>query len=325
MLAPLVSIIIPVYRAEKTLPACLDQLKAQSYRTLQLIFIDDCSSDGSYAYLASQREALEALGMEVTLLRHEKNQGVAVARNTGLDAAHGEYIYSVDADDRLADNAIELLVKAAEQRRVDIVGCEYSLEEGGHVRHIHQPDVKTGQEAFQQICYGRMKWNLWLFLFRRELIEKPEPLRFLPGKNMGEDLMLLGRLLDRANGVEIIHQPLYTYVRSEEQITGSYRPEHWSQVFANLEMLDFSLSSEARAYIPYLKLTLKRPLLVTGKKADYLRWTDTYRETDSFIMQNPGLPFRSKILEQMAAKRQYWYVALYYHVVMRGLYSLFYR
>ena len=92
MLAPLVSIIIPVYRAEKTLPACLDQLKAQSYRTLQLIFIDDCSSDGSYAYLASQREALEALGMEVTLLRHEKNQGVAVARNTGLDAAHGEYI-----------------------------------------------------------------------------------------------------------------------------------------------------------------------------------------------------------------------------------------
>ena len=90
-------------------------------------------------------------------------------------------------------------------------------------------------------------------------------------------------------------------------------------------MLDSSISSEARAYIPYLKLTLKRPLLVTGKKADYLRWTDTYRETDSFIMQNPTLPLRSKFLEQMAAKGQYWYVVLYYQVVMRGLYSLLYR
>lgn len=137
--------------------------------------------------------------------------------------------------------------------------------------------------------------------------------------------MLLGRLLDRANGIEILHKPLYTYVRSEEQITGSYRPEHWSQVFANLEILESSLSPEARAYIPYLKLTLKRPLLVTGKEADYVRWKDTYRETDPFIMRNPNLPFRSKFLERMAAKGQYWYVALYYQLVMRGLYSLFYR
>lgn len=324
-MSPLVSIIIPVYRAEQTLPACLEQLKAQSYRSLQLIFIDDCSPDGSYAYLEAQRPELEALGMEVTLLRHTHNQGVAVARNTGLDAARGEYVYSVDADDRLAGKAIERLVRTAISEQADLVGCEYYLEEGAHIRHIRQPEVKTGFEAFQQICYGRMKWNLWLFLFRRALIEEPQPLRFLPGKNMGEDLMLLGRLLQRVGRVVILHEPLYTYVRSGAQITGTYRPEHWAQVFANLEALERAISDEAQAYIPYLKLTLKRPLLVTGKRTDYLRWTDTYREADSVIMANPTLPLRTKLLEQMAAKERYWYVAMYHKIIMQGLYSLLYR
>lgn len=324
-MTPLVSIIIPVYRAEQTLPACLDQLKAQTYRKLQLIFIDDCSPDGGYAYLESQRPALEAQGMEVTLLRHAQNEGVAVARNTGLDAARGEYIYSVDADDRLAERAIELLVRAAQQEQADVVGCEYYLEEGEHVRQISQPDVKTGFEAFQQICYGRMKWNLWLFLFRRELTEGEHPLRFLPKKNMGEDLMLLGRLLQRAKRVVILHQPLYTYVRSESQITGTYRPEHWEQVAANLAELEQALPPEALGLTRFLKLTLKRPLLVTGKRTDYLRWKAAYQEANDVIMDNPTLPLRTKLLEQMAAKGQYWYVAMYHRIVMQGIYKLLYR
>ena len=138
-MSPLVSIIIPVYRAVETLPACLAQLKAQTYRPLQLVFIDDCSPDDSLEYLESERSSLEASGIEVTILHHEVNRGVAVARNTGLDAARGEYIYSVDADDLLQPAAIEALVRVAEERQADVVGCEYMLQEGTSQR----PDYST--------------------------------------------------------------------------------------------------------------------------------------------------------------------------------------
>ena len=124
-MTPLISIIIPVYKAEQTLPACVAQLRAQTYRHLQIIFIDDCSPDDGLAYLKAQKVVLKELGMEVDILHHGVNQGVACARNTGLSAARGEYVYSVDADDELAPNAIELLVDRAQQTGADIIGCEY--------------------------------------------------------------------------------------------------------------------------------------------------------------------------------------------------------
>ena len=141
-MTPLVSIIIPVYKAEQTLPACLAQLKAQTYRHLQIIFVDDCSPDGGLVYLKGQKPQLEELGMEVDILHHEVNQGVASARNTGLSAVRGEYIYSVDADDELNPRAIQLFVERAQQTGADIIGCEYHLSQGSSLRHIRQDEVE---------------------------------------------------------------------------------------------------------------------------------------------------------------------------------------
>ena len=327
-MSPLVSIIIPVYRAAETLPVCLAQLKAQTYRPLQLVFIDDCSPDDGLAYLERERSGLEASGIEVTILHHKVNRGVAVARNTGLNAAQGEYIYSVD-DDLLQPTAIGTLVQVAEESQADIVGCEYLLQDGTSQRPITQPDVKTGKKAFAQICYGRMKWNLWLFLLRRSLIEQLPTLRFLPGENMGEDLMLMGKLLQRAGRVAIVHQPFYTYVRSDSQITNTYRPEHWQQVQANVQELERYLaqqaSMESLELIHYLKLNLKLPLLLSHNAQDYERWSSMYPESNEYIMKNQHLPLRTKLLQWMASRGQFWFVRLYDKVVMQWLYKALYR
>lgn len=321
---PLVSVIIPVYRAEQTLPECLQGLRSQTYQQLQLIFVDDCSPDGSAEVIRSQQAELTAQGMQVLLLRHETNQGVAVARNTGLDAAQGDYIYWLDADDRLHPQTIELLVSIAEAEGVPLVGCEYTLEQGSLKRRITQPEVQTGADAFRQICYGRMKWNLWLFLCKRELIESPR-LRFLPGENMGEDLMFLSILLQRISRLVILHEPLYTYVRSEAQLTGTYRPEHWTQVSQNLQAIEQHLPATAQRELMALKLTLKLPLLITGQREDYLRWRELYPETHELIMQIPNQRPRIKLLQWMASRGQYWFVWLYTHLVMQALYRLRYR
>lgn len=328
-MAPLVSIIIPVYKAEHTLPACLTQLRAQTYRHLQVIFIDDCSPDDGLAYLSAQKKLLEELGMEVDLLHHDVNQGVASARNTGLSVARGEYVYSVDADDELDSQAIQCLVDRAQQTGADIIGCEYYLCQGASLRHIAQPEVATGIEALRHIFSGTMKWNLWLFMIRRSLIERLGSSPFLPGVNMGEDLMLMGKLFLGTSSVSIIHLPLYTYVRSDQQITNVYRPEHWAQVETNVRELESYLAAHAsvqeQEFLHFLKLNLKLPLLISTRREDFQRWSVMYPESNAYILKNKSLPFRTKLLQYMAAKKQFWFVILYNKVIMRWLYKVLYR
>ena len=328
-MTPLVSIIIPVYKAEQTLPACLARLKAQTYRHLQIIFVDDCSPDGGLVYLKGQKAQLEELGIEVDILHHEVNRGVASARNTGLSAVRGEYIYSVDADDELNPRAIQLFVERAQQTGADIIGCEYHLSQGSSLRRISQPEVKTGIEALHQIFAGKMKWNLWLFMIRRSLTDALGASPFLPGVNMGEDLMVMGKLLYRASSVSIIHEPLYTYVRSDQQITNVYRPEHWQQVETNVRELESYLTTHEATQelelLHYLKLNLKLPLLISTRREDFRRWGAMYSESNEYIMKNKELPFRTKLLQYMAAKKQFWFVVLYNKVIMRWLYKILYR
>lgn len=328
-MSPLVSIIIPVYKAAHTLPACVAQLRAQTYRPLQLIFIDDCSPDDSLRYLEEQRDSLGEAGLEVTLLHHEQNHGVATARNTGLEAAKGKYVYSVDADDLILPEAIEHLVSAAEQYQMDLVGCEYQLKQGTSHRHIAQPSVSSPHEAFEQICYGKMKWNLWLFLIRRSLIEEGQSIRFLPGVNMGEDLMFMGKLLHRARRVMILHKALYTYVRSEGQITGTYRPEHWAQVETNVRELETYLqvtsARDLEELLHFLKLNLKLPLLLSDSSSDYQLWRGMYAESNAYIFRNAALSLRTKLLQYAALHRQDWLLRLYNKVVMQWIYPIIYK
>ena len=327
---PLVSVVIPIYKAEATLPSCIDSLIGQSYRPLELLFVDDCSPDRGAELVASRTPELQERGIQVKLLRHSVNQGVAVARNTALDAATGDYIYSVDADDELAPNTIELLVQRALEAKCDIVGCEWLLKQGESIRPMVQPDVQTGREAFEQCCKGLMRWNLWLFLIKRSLIETPDPLRFLPGKNMGEDMMLMGKLFQRADSVSIVHKPLYTYVRNDSSLTSSYSPQNWEQVDANLKELESYIQraggdASTLELLQFLKLNLKLPLLITGKRQDYDRWMSSYTEAHPFIARNTSISFRTKLLQQMAARRQYWFVVLYDRIVMKWLYKLLYH
>src|SRR5690606_20400255 len=97
----LVSIIIPVYNAEKTLHIALASLQKQHYIHLEIIIVNDCSKDNTLVVIQNFIPLLKSKGMIVKVINHEKNQGVAVSRNTGLEQATGEFIYYVDADDRI--------------------------------------------------------------------------------------------------------------------------------------------------------------------------------------------------------------------------------
>ena len=104
---PLVSIIVPVYNAEKYLPYCVDSILAQSYQTLEIILVDDGATDKSPQIC----DSYAALDSRVHVI-HQENGGIAKAQNAGLDAAHGEYVAFADNDDILDCHNIEFLLHA---------------------------------------------------------------------------------------------------------------------------------------------------------------------------------------------------------------------
>ncbi len=321
-----------MYKVANLLPQCLKQIKAQTYKHLELIFVDDCSPDNVSEVVQANKAELEALGMQVVLAKHEINQGVAVARNTALDLARGEFIYSLDADDFIEPNTIELLVQEAQDEQADIVGCECTLKYEQAERYLPQRDVQTGEEAFELMCKGVFKWNLWLFLFRRELLSKGlnSPLRFLPQKNMGEDMLMMGRLFLLANKVQIIHKPLYHYVKTNtEAQTSEYSPLQWQNVKDNLKALEQFIAERGEKkemeLLNFLKLNLKLPLVISTKKSDYQYWTECYPEANAFIMENKELALRTRLLQKVADLKLWSLVRLYNIVVMQWLYKLLYK
>lgn len=326
----LVSVILPIYRVADVLPTCLDALARQTYRQLELIFVDDCSPDDSYQIVHEAAPRLQTLGMRVMVIRHEVNQGVAAARSTALEHATGEWIFHYDADDRLADNAIEAMLHLAETSQADIVGCDWVLCHGNSQRRMHQPQVETGLDAFRAMCQGIMKWNLWLFIVRRALIEQEPKLRFLPGQNMGEDMMFMGKTFLRASRIAMLPEPLYYYTKNDNgQLTGSYTDAHWTQVGNNIAELERYVHEHAShrelSLIQQLKLTLKLPLLISPRQADYDRWYSWMPEANASIMDNSRLPLRTRLLQRAAASRQWWLVRLYYEIVMKRLYAMLYK
>lgn len=133
MQTPLVSIIVPVYNAQDRIVRCLESIRAQSWTNLEIIVLNDGSTDDSLDLC----RAIQAKDKRVLLIDKE-NSGVADTRNLGLKLAGGEYVQFVDSDDYLDSDYTELLVRAAEENRADLVIAPY--------RMIIPPDVVTRSE-----------------------------------------------------------------------------------------------------------------------------------------------------------------------------------
>lgn len=120
-----VSIIIPVYHVEEYIEECIQSAIHQTYPHIEIILVDDCSSDSSYKLAEKQLQQSNRLWKSV---RHENNRGLSAARNSGVDAATGEYIYFLDSDDYIATDCIQRLVEAIHLHQKDIaIGCGFVL------------------------------------------------------------------------------------------------------------------------------------------------------------------------------------------------------
>lgn len=123
--APLISVIVPVYRVEAWVERCVTSVLQQTLRPIELILVDDCGGDRSMALARQAVERNGVTGVAVKYLAHERNRGLSVARNTALQAARGQWVYFLDSDDALPHDALQRLYEAAvECRHEAAVECD---------------------------------------------------------------------------------------------------------------------------------------------------------------------------------------------------------
>ena len=322
-----VSLIVPVYNAEKTLPATLESIRSQRFRDFEVIFVEDGGTDGSAALLET---FCRTSGLSCRLLREPRNRGAAAARNRALDAAQGEYLAFADADDRLEADLLERAVQAAEETGADITGWDWTLDRGKSSRTMRQPAWQTPLEAFRSLCGGTMRWNLWLFLLRRAFVEE-NGLRFLPGADIGEDMQFMLRAFLRARQTTQLQQPLYRYnAVNERSISKAFTPDKRKQIEDNLALAELAWrKSDACTAVPDamldLKLYLKRPLLIGTERQHYESWYDWFPEANARARVRAALPLHTWLLQAMAARRLWTGVRCYNVVVYQLISGILYR
>lgn len=176
---PIVSIIVPVYNVERYLDCCLESIRSQTWPWLEIIVVEDGSTDGSLAclqpHLADPR---------VRLLQHPRNAGLSAARNTGIAAAGGEYVLFVDSDDALAPTLVETCVATAQAHAADVVVFDFAAFQDGRPLPALPIALQAGGGAVRALVperYFALPHFAWLKFFRRELLEAHPQLRFPVG------------------------------------------------------------------------------------------------------------------------------------------------
>ena len=206
-----ISVIIPVYKVEDYLDRCVQSVLAQTYEDIEVILVDDGSPDGGGA----KCDDYAARDSRVKVI-HRENGGLSAARNTGLDAAAGEYILFVDGDDYIAPDMAEKLLAALEDTGADMALCDIKCVDDGGTVVRELPPFEAGVFGPEEI-YRRMTFDDWAMryvtawnrLYRRALFDG---LRFEEGK-LHEDEFLAHRLYDRCEKVAAVSDELYYYVQ----------------------------------------------------------------------------------------------------------------
>ena len=211
-----ISVIVPVYRVEKYLPACIDSILNQTFTDFELILVDDGSPDRCPEICdeTAKRDA------RVRVI-HQANQGLSAARNAGIEAARGAWLSFVDSDDFLAPDFLETLHDAAVRAGgADCALCGVQLtDEAGE--KIGQPlsvadGVRTGRSILETLCRAPEIPYLvvWNKLYRRDVFQT---LRYPVGMQ-NEDTYLAAELFDTVQTVICVSKPMYFYRQRADSI-----------------------------------------------------------------------------------------------------------
>lgn len=230
----LVSVIIPVYNVEEYLRECIDSVLNQTYKNLEIIIVDDGSTDSSGEICDEYIEKDEC----VTVI-HQKNGGLSAARNTGLTEANGDYIYFLDSDDYIAENALDILLNIAEKNSSDIVFFDavsfadtddFTVKQNYIRKHNYQTD--SGINIFSRMAENKEFHSAVPLLFIGRDFLLNSGISFIPDI-LYEDMVFTYQLFCKASTVSQCTDALYyRRYRKNSIMTSSKTKKHFTSCVA---------------------------------------------------------------------------------------------
>lgn len=241
-----VSIIIPVYNCGEYLPRCVDSLVRQTYRSLEIILVDDGSTDGTPEICDRLAESDSRLAVV-----HKANGGVSSARNAGIEAAGGAFITFADADDYVEPEHIECLMKLMRQRDCDVAVCGFISEDEEKTSAPQAArSCSDSKDAAKEVCCdydhdsavcellagGAVGGYVWNKLYRRELLED---VKFRGDIKILEDLRFNYEVFRRVGKMAVTGRRTYHYIqRGQSAMHRTFGDEHRRMVETAREIRD---------------------------------------------------------------------------------------
>lgn len=229
-----VSIIIPVYNAEKYLVQCLDSIINQTIRSREIIIINDGSTDKSLQIILRYKKRYPEL-----IVINQENKGVSASRNVGIKRASGQFIGFVDSDDFIERSMFKKMYSRVKREDSDIAICNYILFDVSHGQQIitefNEESNLDKLESLKKFLLNDIKAYSCNKLFKRELFTKNKI--FFPNYKLCEDTAVVFLLLAHANKISIIKEPLYYYRQQAVSLTKTFSIKAIKDMLAGCYMM----------------------------------------------------------------------------------------
>lgn len=235
----LISIIVPVYNVEKYLQRCIESLISQTYKNIEIILVNDGSTDNSGEICRAYAQKYKNI-----VLIEKENEGISVARNTGIEIAKGSYISFVDSDDYIQNIFIERLYNLCKKNNSEVAICDFERTQQNNLNftlldQTGDEKVSTPEEMMFRCCNkNKTKETLaWNKLYKKELFSD---IRYPKGR-IYEDLATTHKVLYKANLISECNDKMYAYYMSDNSITRKkYSLRHFEcENMAQNERLEF--------------------------------------------------------------------------------------
>lgn len=328
-----ITIVIPVYNVEPYIEDCLKSVAAQTYKgDIECIIVNDCTPDNSCVIIERFKKEYNG-NIDFKLLHHTVNRGLSAARNTGIDAATGEYIYFLDSDDEITPDCIELLAEPLKEQKYDFVIGNYETK--GTTKEfpqllLNEGKVTTNKEIRHQ--YFAKQWYMMAVnkMCNIEFLIKSH-LNFKEGL-LNEDDLWSFQLACTANTMYVIKKSTYIYKVRESSITG--KQDNLKRA-DSVSMITKEIYSWAKATgIIYNKGVLNKVLsyreeifTIIFSQATYKERTSLYLKCYKRIRISPWGAYNNKAIRGSSLLKEifnympgilgYWYLRLYNFILKR--------
>lgn len=320
-MSALVSIVLPVYNVEKYLERCLDSVVNQTYKNLEIIIVDDGSTDSS----SEISQKWQKKDNRIKVIRKE-NAGLGMARNTGIENATGDFIFFLDSDDYVSGDLVEKCLKKQQENNADVVLYGFSrVDADNRVYFSRVPYLKSGRLVETDIndevlpalmaSMGKKVSGLWMSawacMYSKNIIDKHHWTFVSEREIIAEDVYSLLQYYSYVKNVGVVEESLYFYCDNGASLTHTYRTDRFEKINSFLEKTisrtqEFGYGQKVRVCVYNLYMSF----LIAAMKLVVLDSSRNYRQKRQILSECKIDSRTSELFKigKMDKKRMYYWL-----------------